>query len=185
VLAAIDIDLSGGLTLGDLIVGVGTLALAWFTWRLASATYSLDERNAARERERRERQVRGIARLIDGELELVQNSVERAIGGGAWWRFFPIPHGAWDRDGALIAETLQHVEALEVINTFARLATWESGLAELQQKEDPVPIEPESSRHGILSDLVKQVGRARVDLMPLAYPKEPPSPRSQFTERRI
>ena len=39
--AHVDIDLSGNLTAGDLLVGAGTLLLAAFTWRLARQTRNL------------------------------------------------------------------------------------------------------------------------------------------------
>ena len=56
---------------GDAIVGAGTLALAGFTYRLARAT-SILERNAARERKRHEREVQGVARLVDGEFGIAE-----------------------------------------------------------------------------------------------------------------
>ncbi len=52
------------LSIGDAIVGTGTLLLAFFTWRLARASYALDKRTTAREQERREREIRGVARLV-------------------------------------------------------------------------------------------------------------------------
>src|SRR5204863_8764676 len=70
------LEINDSLSAGEIIVGVGTLALAGFTWHLASDTNALDERNAARERKRRERQVRGIARLVNGELSIIDSSLK-------------------------------------------------------------------------------------------------------------
>src|SRR6202035_106911 len=120
------LSISGTLTLGDLLVGVGTMLLAWFTWRLARATYALDERGAARERKRHERRVRGVARLVLGELAVVQTSIGQAIGADKWYWIYPLPHGAWDRDGALIVETVPEDEAVALIQMYARLDAWET-----------------------------------------------------------
>ena len=40
------LEINDSLSAGEIIVGVGTLALAGFTWHLASDTNALDERNA-------------------------------------------------------------------------------------------------------------------------------------------
>lgn len=116
VLATVDVDLSGGLTSGDLLVGIGTLGLAWYTAQLASVTYLLDKRNAARERFRHDRRVRGVGRLVEKELEGVQRNVQAALDGGGWPAWYATPHGAWDRDGAIIAETVSG----EVATSWAR-----------------------------------------------------------------
>lgn len=88
------LGITSTLTLGDLIVGAGTLLSAGFTWRLARATYALDERNAARERKRHEREVRGVARLVTGELTVTQTSVEQAIAKNEWSWIYPLPQSA-------------------------------------------------------------------------------------------
>jgi hypothetical protein len=117
--------ISWTLTFGDVIVGVGTLLLALFTWRLARVTAGLDERNAARERKRDERRVRGIARLVGGELSVVQGSLRWAGDEKAWRPFWPTPHGAWDRDGAVVAETPPQDEAEAIILFVSKLVVWE------------------------------------------------------------
>ena len=90
----------------ELAVAVATAALATFTWKLARATYRLDERVAGRERKRHERAVRGVARLVDGELRVVQASVKTALESNQWLWNLPTPHHAWDRDAALIVQTV-------------------------------------------------------------------------------
>jgi hypothetical protein len=121
---------SSSLTLGDLIVGAGTMLLAVFTWKLGRATYALDERNAARERKRRERQVRGVARLIFGELGMVKVSLAEALEETAWRFFYASPHGAWDREGAVVAETLPEDEAEALIAFMSKLTAWEEIVAQ-------------------------------------------------------
>jgi hypothetical protein len=87
----VDIDVIGQLTAGDLIVGAGTLALAWFTWRLAKETHQLDVRTAERERDREQRRVRGVARLIDGELAVTITTLMTVIDTGKY-SFTSRPH---------------------------------------------------------------------------------------------
>ena len=91
--------LGGHVSLGEVLVFVGAIAAAFYTRRLAAATYELDRRTAARERKRRERQIRGVARLVHGELEFSTESIERAVETAEWTVTFPTPHGAWDREG--------------------------------------------------------------------------------------
>jgi hypothetical protein len=126
VLATVDVDLSGGLTSGDLLVGIGTLGLAWYTAQLASATYLLDERNAGRERFRQNRQVRGVARLVEKELEVVGRNARDALDGGAWPAWYATPHGAWDRDGAIIAERVSGTVAESIVVAFSYVGEWEA-----------------------------------------------------------
>ena len=165
-------------TAGDVVVGAGTLALAFFTWRLAlftsklaEETVALDKRNAARERKRRERQVRGIARLVDGELNVVAKSVEHALETGHWWFFLEAPHGAWDRDGALIAETVAEDEALDLITAFSKIGAWQSLVAVIHQRapdEDSITVQGPAQT--TLIDLGPAIEDARRHLADLAYP---------------
>lgn len=124
VLATVDVHLSGGLTSGDLLVGIGTLGLAWYTAQLASATYVLDERNAARERFRRDRQLRGVALLVENELEVVHRNAEAALADGAWPAWYATPHGAWDRDGAIVAEAVSREVAESLVVAFSYVGEW-------------------------------------------------------------
>ena len=171
-LAVIDIDVTGQVGLGELGVAVGTATLAWFTARLASATYRLDVRNAARERKRRERQVRGIARLVDGELEVVQGSLESAIENENWSLYLTTPRGAWDRDGALIVETVAEDVALELVRLFSDLGEWAALVARHHQRfpaADGMPLDKPSNKE-TLSKLLAEAAQARTDLRTLAYP---------------
>ena len=135
--ATVDVDLSGDLTSGDLLVGIGTLGLAWYTAQLASATYLLDERNAAREKfrhdrqvahekVRHDRQVHGVARLVEKELEVVHGNAQVALRRGAWPAWYATPHGAWDRDGAIVAEAVSGEVAGSLVVAFSYVGEWEA-----------------------------------------------------------
>jgi hypothetical protein len=170
VLATI-IEISDDLTGGDVIVGLGTLLLAVFTWRLARATYMLDERNAARERKRREREVRGVARVVLGEVEVVETSARQAVAEREWHWVYPIPHGAWDRDGALIAQAIAEDEASTLVRTFSKLTSWELVLSTVHE-DDPAlaGIEVGSEQAEVLADLLAEISDAKRSLHTLAYP---------------
>lgn len=155
------------LSVGDAIVGAGALLLAGFTYRLGRATYALDDRNAARARMQRERAVRGVARLVDGELGVTQASITAALGGREWHRFYVTPHGAWDRDGALIAEWLPEDEAEALIEFFARLTAWERLVGLRQTVMNRFQLGEEQV---VVSDLSARLEAARGYLRPVAYP---------------
>lgn len=164
------VEWNDSLSLGEGIVGAGTLALAWFTYRLARATYALDERNAARERKRRERQVRGVARLVDAELAVTAESLADAQAPARWSVLFLTPHGAWDRDGALIAETLPQDEAEALIDFMSHLTAWET-MASRSSREVRFGIVPlGSAQQEELADLIARLNGARPYLQKLAYP---------------
>jgi hypothetical protein len=163
-----DVHLSGDISLGDLLVAVGTFLLAVFTGYLAWVTSRLDKRTVEREGVGRERRVRGVARLIDGELETIQRTVEHAKGNDS----LPgvMTHATWDRDGALIVETLPLNEASELIRAFEKLKVWENVITQLRTAGPagtPIPL---ASASEDLADLLKAVERARANLHPLAYP---------------
>jgi hypothetical protein len=82
-------------------------------------------------------------------------------------------HTAWDRDGALIVETLLLNEAIEMIRAFDKLKAWENVLAQLRAPLPigaSLPIAQATEAGTDLADLLKAVGRARVNLHALAYP---------------
>jgi hypothetical protein len=167
------IHISGDISLGDLLVAVGTFLLALFTAYLAWTTSRLDKRTADRERLSQQRKVRGVARLIDGELETIQRAIEQAQGSGSLLLATRMSHAAWDRDGTLIAETLPLNEAIEVIRAFEKVRAWESVLAELRAPLPAgaaLPVAQDGEAASDLADLLKAVGRARGNLQPLAYP---------------
>jgi hypothetical protein len=170
-LAHIDIDVGGTISLGELAVALGTGVLAFFTWRLARATFRLDQRTAARERERQEERVRGVARLVDGELNVVQANFEQAIRDGRWTFGWPTPHGAWDRSGALIAETVPEVEALALTLLFTRLGRWETAVANVhashpRRKDFPIKGGPIGA--GMATKILQETWDVRRDLQKLA-----------------
>jgi len=165
------VRLSGDISLGDLLVAVGTFLLAVFTAYLAWVTSRLDKRTAEREGLRQERRVRGVARIMDGELETIQRTIEQAQGSGSLLVIAKMPHAAWDRDGALIAETLPLNGAKELISAFEKLRVWENVLAQLRgagPAGSSLPLNAEAGSD--LADLLKAVERARSNLHELAYP---------------
>jgi hypothetical protein len=165
------VHLSDDISLGDLLVAVGTFLLAVFTAYLAWTTSRLDKRTAEREERRQERRVRGVARIMDGELETIQRTVEQAQGNGSLLVAAGLPHAAWNRDGALIAETLPLNGATEVIRAFEKLKAWENVLNQLRgagPAGTSLPLNAEAGSD--LADLLKAVERARANLHELAYP---------------
>jgi hypothetical protein len=170
---AVNIHITGLLTLGDLIVGVGTGALAFFTWRLASATYQIDRRAAERESKTQERRVRGIARLVDGELATARRSFRAAIDHAQWQFGAPVPRAAWDRDGALIVEVISESKALSLISLFADLGTWATLTRDAEQKSATakgIAAKPGTPMGTRVAKFVAQIDQAREDLRSLAYP---------------
>jgi hypothetical protein len=164
-------SLSGSLTLGDAIVGAGTLLLAVFTWKLGRATYALDERNAARERKRHERQVRGVARLVYGELGVINTTLELALRSREWRRGYPVPQGAWDRGGAIIAETLREDEAQALIDFFSEMAAWLGAMGEVfAANPGTAPMLFSDVHTNQLGELAALLSDARRYLKPHAYP---------------
>jgi hypothetical protein len=165
------VHLSDDISLGDLLVAVGTFLLAVFTAYLAWVTSRLDKRTAEREERRQERRVRGVARIMDGELETIQRTIEQAQGSGSLLVAAGLPHAAWNRDGALIAETLPLNGATEVIRAFEKLKAWENVLNQLRgagPAGTSLPLNAEAGSD--LADLLKAVERARANLHELAYP---------------
>jgi hypothetical protein len=164
------LDWNAGLTAGELAVATGTLALAGFTWKLARLTADLDDRNAARERKRREREVRGVARLVDGELGIIEASLVSALGENAWHTFLVTPHGAWDRDGALIAESVPQDEAQAMIDFMAHLTAWEQAVAIPSGETHFGFVQFNGAQREVVEDLITRIREARGYLQRLAYP---------------
>jgi hypothetical protein len=161
------IHLSGDISLGDLLVAVGTFLLAVFTGYLALATSRLDKRTAEREGLRQERRIRGVARLMDGELETIQRTLEHAKGSDSLPGM--MTHATWDRDGALIVETLALNEAIELIRAFEKLKVWENVITQHRTAGPagtPIPLGAAGDN---FADLLKAVERARANLHTLAY----------------
>jgi hypothetical protein len=172
--ANVDVDVSGSLTLGDLIVGAGTLLLAIFTGLLARETRTLDRETATRERQRQERQVRGVAVLVDGELSFVIGTIRGIINKRKYEFFLPMPRGAWDRDGALLVEALTGTQAVDLVVAYARLSGWQANIAE-QRRLMPGASEmnvPSEVINVALLDLYESLNVARRHVFALAYPGE-------------
>lgn len=130
--------LSGNITFGDALVGLGTLLLAIGTAGLAVATFAIDRRAAGREQERRRREVRGIARLIDAEVRGVEEAVLSALTFNRWLDVYDTTHSAWDRGAALLVPELSEDEALYLVNLFGVLSAWARGAAALRPRS-PFP----------------------------------------------
>lgn len=156
------------LSAGDVIVGAGTLALAGFTWRLGKDTVDLDERSAARERFRSERDIRGVARLVDGELSVCEVSVSQALEDGEWHRVLPTPHRAWDRDGTVLARGLAEDDVGNLIDTFSRVSAWEQMMALSMSTQGSVPLS--AGQLEALGELQVFLRATREVLRPRAYP---------------
>lgn len=110
---------------------------------------------------------------MDAELKIVETSVESALQDGTWWYFFPTPRGAWDRDGALIAETVAQDVAQDLIDVFSHLTAWQSVLASRRGRgsdEPMVEFGSGSDVGAVLVDLVPRITQARRHLAGLAYP---------------
>lgn len=158
---------------GEAAVAVGTGLLAIFTWWLANGTYKLDKRTAARERKRQERRVRGVARLVDGELNVVEENFEHAFEVDRWEFGWTIPRGAWDSSGALIAETVAEDEALALTRLFAELGRWDTamgGMAARHPDQQSVPIQRSPRIAERATTILAGVKDVRRDLRKLAYP---------------
>lgn len=189
VLATVDVDLSGGLTSGDLLVGIGTLGLAWYTAQLAYATYLLDKRNAARERFRRDRQLRGIARLVEKELKVVHHNAKAALADGAWPAWYATPHGAWDRDGAVIAEAVSEDVAESLVVAFSYVGEWKAIVTQyflLHPEKSRMPND-EGSNEAMLRELLDEIDPALQKLRgadALPSGAEDPDPDQLLAQRR-
>jgi hypothetical protein len=164
--------IAGGLSLGDIAVGSGTIALAVFTAKLAKATYTLDKRSAARERRRDERRVRGVARLVDGELDVTRNTISAGLDTGFWTLDWLVPRGVWDKDGAMLAESVPEDEAQALIDLFSDLAWWAAMVAGAKERSsgDSLPLEQGSDRIQRLGIIRAKIDTVRRDLHRHAYP---------------
>jgi hypothetical protein len=139
---------NGDLTFGDVVVGVGTLALAALTGALARATAQLDASTAERERTRQQRELRGAVRLLSGELRLAKANVELGLKNGKWSSGLSLPHAVWERHGILIAESLSDDDARSLVTTIASASRFDlvmqarllAGLGDVEIEEDWRPI---------------------------------------------
>jgi hypothetical protein len=158
------------LNLGDLLVGVGTLALAGFTYRLARVTRSLDTRVAEREQRRRERRLRGVARLMAAELTPLAASIEMAIDTREWQLYWDTTHPAWDRDAGVIVEALDRKQAGQLIGFFSHLSVMKEGWAALRVNLGATGGEPltEQKKEG-LTELKGELATAQEILWRLGY----------------
>jgi hypothetical protein len=159
------------LTFDELIKGLGTLLVVASTWKHVRARYALARYNIARERKRHECQVRGVARLVLGELAAINTSIERALAEDRWHWFYPLPRNAWERDGALIAESLSDDEAAALIKIYTHLDNWKTITAQAHQEHPDVgslSLHPEHK--AILGELRDLISDASWYLRKLGYP---------------
>jgi hypothetical protein len=174
---AINLKLSGDLSYGDLLVGVGTLALAVVTGVLAGATYGIDKRAAARERERQRREhalradeLKGVAMLVYAEAGRIQSNLRNAVNEQEWEQSQTLLHPTWDRDGAKIVPLLSESQASSVVGFFTNIAALEAVIAPWAYDEH--------RKHALSENDVSVFYRRQENadlaiefLEPLAYPK--------------
>lgn len=152
----------------------------------AATARELDGLNARRSAKERERSVRGVARLIAAELDVVRESIERAFQDGRWQVSNVTPHGAWDRDGALLVETVAEDEALDLIRAFSLLVAWETTVRLYHERmpgDTVVPLAAGSGTSDALSNLSAFIDICRPALAQLAYPDArnlPPDPDAEL-----
>jgi len=125
------LNLSSGMTYGDLLVGVGTLALAAYTATLAIETYAIDERadkreaaRTRREDEIRRRETQNVATLLQAELELSNETLQPIYVEGIWRRGALLPRTAWDRHPEPLLRALRPDETLALVRYFEKLDGW-------------------------------------------------------------
>jgi hypothetical protein len=165
------ITLNGTLTPGELIVGLATLLVAAVTWNAARAPYILAQYNAACEDKRHKWQVQGVARLVLGELTVINTNVERALAEGRWHWFYPLPCNTWEHDGALIAESLSEDRAAALIEIYTHLTNWETITAQAHQQHPNTGSLSLNPKHkSILGELQDSISDASRYLRKLAYP---------------
>ena len=89
-----------------------------------------------------------------------------------WQWFFPLSHGAWDRDGGVIVESLPENEAFLLIEAHGKVVGLERLVALAQAKAPPgsesAKIEPSVSE--VLVPLSALIAEAKRYLHRLAYP---------------
>jgi hypothetical protein len=120
---------------------------------------------AARDR----RQIAAEERL--GELFVIGVTLSYAEDTQQWLVLMPTPRGAWDRDGALIAETSPEDEAQVIVMFFSNLTAWES-IVTRYREENPTAETfafNETERNGLAS-LSARLVEARKHTAALAYP---------------
>jgi hypothetical protein len=146
--------------MSELIVGVGTLALAALTGGLVFVTVWLDW-------QRRKREVRGIARIVDSELKLITENIEKAVHKRRWWVYdLASPGVAWDRGGGAIAAALTEQEADELIDVVAKLRTWEG----VPRRETELSFTLNDADVEFLDPLVPRLSQSREFLRRLGNP---------------
>ncbi len=146
------------ITAGELGVAVGTCALAAFTWRLATLTGAID-------RDHHEREVCGIARLVDGELWGLSKSIEEALSNHEWTPYLPTPHRAWDHGGGAIVASIDWDPANQLIAVFTEVTTWEI-IAGNRGNKFALTNDDKTQLH----EMARNVSNARDCLFPLTVP---------------
>lgn len=155
------------LTLGELIVGAGTAALAALTALLAFITVRVD-------RQRRKRDERGFARIVDRELKLIKATIDEALKKKppTWWVYdLASPGTAWDRGGGVIVAALKEDEAGELIDVSARLRKWEVVARHQSRTGLSFELWPEDRKY--LDDLGRDLPKAQEILGRLAHRDSP------------
>jgi hypothetical protein len=154
-----------------LLVALGLLLVAAVIWRHTRARNALAQDNTAWERKRHKSQVQGVARVVLGELAIISANVERALAEDRWHWFYPLPRNPWERDGALIAESLSEDKAAALIEMYVQLNEWEMITAGAhQQHPDAGSLSLNPEHKAILGELRDSISDASRYLRKLAYP---------------
>lgn len=165
--------LSTEVTYGDLLVGVGTLALAVFTAALAFETFGLDERTALRDKERHDREVLGVARLLVAELDVINDTLAVIGKERSWPVDAALPRSAWSRSAELLLTEVTAADGFTLVDFFAELDGWAvwAGRALTRHPDlNEIPLFTNQSldRALELNDRARKIARA------LADPESPP-----------
>jgi hypothetical protein len=160
------VKLIDSLTIGELIVGVGTALLAVFTWRLARATFVIDRRTVRRE-------VVGAARMILGELVLADLSLKHAAENKEWHPYMSLPHQAWDRHGPIVVRALPSDAAFSLMQTYETWRLLETKIQEIRIRRelgpaDALRLDDDDDHMEFIQDQIKLNREAQPVLIALA-----------------
>jgi hypothetical protein len=109
---------------------------------------------------------------VDSELGVMDKSVKTGHETQKWQWFFPLPHGAWDREGALIAEALTPNAMTVLTELLGNVVGLERLLAVQRANAGPDSEEAGLAQNvvDLLLRLSAEITAARRFLRPLAYP---------------
>lgn len=172
-LAFLGLHFDGHFSVGDVLVFIGAVAAAWYTARLGHIAVDIDQKTVDRDEDRRQRNVRGIARVVDGDLGVVAKTLQTVIDDNGAWSFgASLEHGTWRRDGAVLVETLPEAEARALVEVFARIGAIQTIIDYYGRRAKADIQRLEKDGLATIQDIVDAIEKARVLLRPVAYPDE-------------